>query len=128
MATPKLAVKTYKRLLHPITGVAPTRKRILEDISGVWLAMKIVCEKKGVYITGLAERSGGRFIKGSRKKEGRGGSRKKGVHYLAHQKRNAGMYADLKAIRAVERKMREVGSILSGEKFMDEIVHFDEEN
>ena len=68
MATPELAAKTYKRLLHPITGVAPTSKRILEDVSGVWLAMNIVCEQKGVYVPGLAERSGRRYIKGSEKK------------------------------------------------------------
>ena len=46
MSTPELAAQTYKRLLHPITGVAPSSKRILEDVSGVWLAMKIVYEKR----------------------------------------------------------------------------------
>ena len=128
MATPELAAETYKRLLHPITGVAPTSKRILEDVSGVWLAMNIVCEQKGVYVPGLAERSGRHFIRGSGQKEGRGGSRKKGVHSLAHQKRKVEMNANLKAIRAVERKMREVGSILSRQKFVDEIVHFDDKH
>ena len=38
------------------------------------------------------------------------------------------MNANLKAIRAVERKMREVGSILSRQKFVDEIVHFDDKH
>ena len=84
--------------------------------------------KKGVYVPGLAERIGCHFIKGPEQKEGRGGSRKKGVHSLAHQKRKAGMHADLNAIRAVEVKMREDGFILSGKKFMAEIIHFDNKN
>ena len=55
MATPELAAERYTRLLHPITGVALPSKRTLEDVSGVGLAMKIVCEQKGVYVPGLAE-------------------------------------------------------------------------
>ena len=53
MATPELAANSYKRILHPVTGVAPTSKRILEDISGVWLAMYIIHDAKGVLRTGV---------------------------------------------------------------------------
>ena len=127
MATPQLASQTYKRLLHPISGVTPTNKRIPEDVYGVWLAMKIVYLAKGVYVPGLAERSGCRFIEGPKQKESRGGPHKKGVHSLAHEKRKAGMHADLKAMRAVKVKMREDGSILSGEKFIAEIIQFEDD-
>ena len=58
IATPELAAELCTRLLHLITGVALTSKRILEDISGVLLATKIVCEKKGVYVPGLTEQNG----------------------------------------------------------------------
>ena len=90
--------------------------------------MKIVCEQKGVYVPGLAEQSGRRFIKNSGQKESRGGRHTKGMHGLAHEKRKAGMHADLKAMRLMERKMREDGSILSSNNFTDEIVVFDNEN
>ena len=89
--------------------------------------MYIVYVAKGVYVPGLAERSGRRFIKGPRQKESRGGPHKKGVHSLAHEKRKAGMHEDLKAMRAVEVKMREDGSILSGEKFIAEIIQFEDD-
>ena len=86
--------------------------------------MNIVCEAKGIYVPWLAERSDCRYLKGPKQKEGRGGPRKKGVHSLAREKRKAGMHEDLKAMRAVEMKMREDGSIQSGEKFISEIVQF----
>ena len=122
MATPKLAAEMYKRLLHPVTGVTPPSKRILEDVSGVWLAMEIVCKHKGAYVPGLAKQSGPLFIKNSKEKEGRGCPRTKGMHDLAHEKRKAGMHANFKAMRAVERKIREDGFILSGNNFMDEMI------
>ena len=56
------------------------------------------------------------------KKEGCGGPRKKGVRSLAHEKRKAGIHEDLKAVQTVEVKIREDGSILSGEKSVAEII------
>ena len=64
MATPELAANSYKRILHPVTGVAPISKRTLEDISGVWLAMYIIHDAQGVYVPGLAERSGRHYLPG----------------------------------------------------------------
>ena len=78
MATPKLAAEMYKRLLHPVTGVTPPSKRILEDVSGVWLAMEIVCKHKGAYVPGFAKQSGRRFIKNSEEKEWPWGPRYEG--------------------------------------------------
>ena len=100
--------------MDPIIGISPTSKRILEDVSGVWLAMYIVYEAKGVYVPGLGERSGHCYLKGPKQKEGCGGPRKKGIHSLAHEKRKVGMHDDLKAMRTVEMKMREGGSIQIG--------------
>ena len=52
--------------------MAPSSKRILEDIEGVFAAMDIVVNNKGAYVHGLAERTGRRFIK-MHKKENCGG-------------------------------------------------------
>ena len=73
MATPELASQAYKRLLDPMTGVAPTDKRIVQDITGVWMAMRIVYDAKGVYVHGLAERSGCRYIRVREPSNGHGG-------------------------------------------------------
>ncbi len=75
MATPALMSSAYHRVYDPVNGVSPSSKRILEDIYGVFVAMKIVVEKKGVYVQWLAEGTGRRFIK-SKKKMGHGGKRK----------------------------------------------------
>ena len=79
MATPELAINSYTRILHPVTGVAPTSKRILEDISGVWLAMYIIHDAKGIYVLGFAERSKQRSLRGPTINKIHGGPHKKNV-------------------------------------------------
>ena len=124
MATPELAANSYKHILHPVTGISPTSKRILEDISGIWLAMYIIHDAKGVYVPGLAKRSGWRYMWGPKINRIHGGPRTKNVRSLAYEKRKTGLHDDLKTIRAVERKMREDGRIMSGNNFIQEIVQF----
>ena len=54
MATPELASQAYKRLLDPVTDVDPMDRRIVQDIIGVWIAIRIVYNAKEVYIQRLA--------------------------------------------------------------------------
>ena len=50
LSTPKQATSAYFRVYDAITGVAPPSERILQDIDGMWKALEIVAEAKGVYI------------------------------------------------------------------------------
>ncbi|EJK60291.1 hypothetical protein THAOC_19380 [Thalassiosira oceanica] len=83
MATPRLCSENYRRVMDPdpYIGVAPSAKHIVQDFDGVWIAMKIICDAKGCYVPGLAERTGRRYIKSATR--GRhGGSRAKGDHEI----------------------------------------------
>ncbi|EJK60897.1 hypothetical protein THAOC_18686 [Thalassiosira oceanica] len=104
LATPKLGVATYLRIIdpRPFVGVSPTPKRIVQDIEGAWNAMMIVYQHKGVYVEGLATRTGHRHIK-SKEKKNWGGARVKGDHSIAHLKRSTRMHRDLQDMRSEER-------------------------
>ncbi|NCF93533.1 MAG: hypothetical protein GWQ05_21640 [Verrucomicrobiaceae bacterium] len=102
MTSPTEAENAYKRVLDPENGVAPSSKRIIEDIDGVWAAMKIVVKAKGAYVQGLAERTGRRFLK-SKKKMGHGGKREAldpEIAYLADAKK---MHPELRGMLAEAR-------------------------
>ena len=53
-ATPKELACTYRRVFHPKDGVAPTPKRIVQDIKKVIVAMKTIHEHRGAFVPGLA--------------------------------------------------------------------------
>jgi hypothetical protein len=54
MATPKEAARCYERICDPVTGVAPSSKRILEDVKRVINAFHVVFKHEGAYVEGLA--------------------------------------------------------------------------
>ena len=87
------------------------------------MVMRIVYDTKGVYVQGLAERSGRRYIRVREPSNGHGGPQKNGDHSIAHLKRTTLMHADLKEIRTDEIEMREAGSIMTDSPFLDEIVY-----
>lgn len=100
MATPRLCSENYRRVMDPdpYIGVAPSAKRIVQDFDGVWIAMKIICDAKGCYVPGLAERTGRRYIKSATR--GRhGGSRAKGDHEVFFWGKMKGLHKDLKEMR-----------------------------
>ena len=103
MATPELGSRTYRRILDPQSGVAPSAKRIVQDIAGVFRAMEIVQKARGVYVEGLAERTGRRY----QKNNGHGGPRKKGDHSIAYLKKTTLLHPDLREMRKEERAARE---------------------
>ena len=86
-----------------ITGVAPPSERILQDIDGVWKAFKILAEAKGVYVQGLAERTGRHYMK-SKMKMGYGGSRTAKDLSLTYLKKTTMMCPDLKALMKEARE------------------------
>jgi len=83
------------RILHPSTGCSPSPHRINEDIEGVWKSMEIVRQHRGVYVPGLAERTGRRYQKTQAVTEQRGGPRTKGDPSIAHMKQITTMHCDL---------------------------------
>ena len=107
MATPELGSRTYRRILDPQSGVAPSAKRIVQDIAGVFRAMEIVQKARGVYVEGLAERTGRRYQKTTTKINGHGGPRKKGDHSIAYLKKTTLLHPDLREMRKEERAARE---------------------
>ena len=62
LETPKLGARAYTRIFDPDTGVAPLPHRIIDDISGVVHALHIIKEHKGVFVSGLAIRTGQRYL------------------------------------------------------------------
>ncbi|EJK62102.1 hypothetical protein THAOC_17300, partial [Thalassiosira oceanica] len=104
LATPKLGVATYLRIIdpRPFVGVSPTPRRIVQDIEGAWNAMFVVYQHRGVYVEGLATRTGHRHIK-SKEKKNWGGARVKGDHSIAHLRRSTRMHRDLQDMRSEER-------------------------
>ena len=104
MATPKLGKEPYLRIVHPITGCSPSADRINQDIDGVWKAMEIVQQLKGVYVPGLAERTGWRYEKVQGVSDQWGGPWTKGDHSVAYMKQITTMHSDLGDMRKEERK------------------------
>ena len=103
LATPKLGKESYLRILHPCTGCSPSPERINEDIGGVWKAMDIVRQHRGVYVPGLAERTGRRYEM-VQEVDQRGGPRTKGDPSIAHLKKITSMHGDLRDMRKEERR------------------------
>ena len=54
LSTPKEGVSAYKRVFDPKDGVAPTSKRIVQDIHKVVNALAVIHREKGVFVPGLA--------------------------------------------------------------------------
>ena len=102
MATPQLASSSYRRVYDPESGVAPSSERILQDIEGAFLSMKIVAERKGVFVPGLAERSGRRFMK-SEQKMGHGGKREAVDPSIAYLKSITKMHPSLQELMSEAR-------------------------
>ena len=109
----------------PTKGVAPSSKRIVQDIEGVWKAMKIIYDKKGVYVPGLANRTGRRFFRNTTHSKIHGGPRQKGDHSIANLEKSTPLHGDLKGMREEERAMREAGKIMTVGAFL-EGAHLDD--
>ena len=77
LSTPKEGSRAYLQIYHPESGIAPTSKRIAQDIEGVQIAMEKICEAEGAFVPGLAARSGKRYIKDLSGKKS-GGARVRG--------------------------------------------------
>ena len=86
MTTPKVASRSLSRIFHPVTGVAPTSKRIVEDIDKTFECARITYTAGGVHVPGLASTTGHRKIKGNTGRAKVGGPRvKKACQFLAPQ-------------------------------------------
>ena len=82
-ATTKVMLSSYKRVYDPETGVCPSSKRIVQDITRCWGEhLDKICKEKGGAVPGLGTRVGRRSLEvGIRK---RGGKRVK-KPWKAHQ-------------------------------------------
>ena len=100
-------LSTFERLMDPdiYTGFVPSSKRILQDNEGVWQAMQVVCENKGVFVPDLAARTGCRYLK-SLVKHNRGGCRLNGDASILYWKNLSALHADLQSMRIEEMEMR----------------------
>ncbi|KAL7461345.1 hypothetical protein ACHAXS_001763 [Conticribra weissflogii] len=67
IATPRVGSSTYARIFDPITGVAPSSKRIVEDIHGVFNSCLKIHDAEGAFVDRLAN------CTGHRKRGGRNG-------------------------------------------------------
>ena len=106
MANPTEISKSYPCVFDPVAGVAPSSKRIIQDIDGVFDAIKIVAGKKGVYMQGLAEKAGRRYMK-SKQKMGHGGKREAedpSLRYLSDAKK---VHPSLRALMKDAREKEE---------------------
>ena len=64
-ASPAIMLKSYLRILDPVTGVCPSSKRIIQDITRCWGShIDIICEHGGAAVDGIGSRNGHRDIKG----------------------------------------------------------------
>jgi hypothetical protein len=77
MTTPKEALRCYKRILDPLTGVVPTSERILQDVNKAINALQVIFEAEGVDVPGLADgrTAGHRHTTTDAGKKPRGGKR-----------------------------------------------------
>ncbi len=60
LTTPKEGSRAYDRIFHPVTGVAPTSDRIIQDIDRVFTSKRKIFAAKGAHVPGLANRTGHR--------------------------------------------------------------------
>ena len=77
MTTPKEGSRAYNRIFDPVTGVAPTPSRIVEDIDRVFASKRVVFKARGAHVPGLANRSGHRKPPGRTGRNPWGGKRQK---------------------------------------------------
>ena len=76
--TPSRISKSYKRLVAPDdSGVVPSSKRIMHDITKIVDNLKQIYDAKGVIIQGLGDRKGKRFESASSVSSNYGGKRTK---------------------------------------------------
>ena len=57
IATPRVGSPTYARIFDPTTGVAPSSKRIVEDVHGVFNSCLKILYAEGAFVDGLANRT-----------------------------------------------------------------------
>lgn len=120
MATPTEGARAYHRILCPINGVAPSSKRIVQDIEGVFTAMGVVQANKGCYVHGLAERTGRRFITSDAHQQKRrewGGKRKRKDWSQLHLRTT--MHPDLLDMREEEKAIKK--QALSHETHLEDV-------
>jgi hypothetical protein len=79
LSTPKEGSRSYLRLYDPVNGIAPTSRRIIQDIEGVRAAMIKICDAEGAFVKGLADRAGKRHISCGSAKKKSGGKRVRGT-------------------------------------------------
>ena len=64
-SSPSIMLKSYLRILDPVTGVCPSSKRIIQDITRCWGDhIDIICAHGGAAVDGIGSRNGHRDIKG----------------------------------------------------------------
>lgn len=63
LSTPKRASYAYRRILHPLTGTAPSSERILHDVRLVFPNLLNVHEAKGKKDTTLVKNQGNRWVR-----------------------------------------------------------------
>ena len=64
-SSPSIMLKSYLRILDPVTGVCPSSERIIQDITRCWgKHIDIICEHRGRAVDGIGSRNGHRKIKG----------------------------------------------------------------
>ena len=67
-ASYKVMLNSYLRVLDPVTGVCPSSKRIVQDITRCWGEhLDKICETKGGAVKDLGNRVGKRKLEGLKK-------------------------------------------------------------
>ena len=68
----KVMLSSYLRVLDPVTGVCPSSKRIVQDITRCWGEhLDKICEKGGAAVKNLGNRVGKRKLEGLKKRGGK---------------------------------------------------------
>ena len=68
----KVMCESYLRVLHPVRGVCPSSKRIVEDITKCWGEhLDRICEARGGAVEELGNRVGKRKLEGVKKRGGK---------------------------------------------------------
>ena len=82
LETWKIDACAYTKIFDPDTGVAPLPHQIINDISSVVHTLHIIKEHKGVFVPGLAIRTGRRYLRNPEGSDQQGGKRTKKIYIM----------------------------------------------
>jgi hypothetical protein len=108
LSCPNRGRSAYLRIWDPsVNGIGPSSARIIQDTKKVVDALRMIKEKKGAFVDGLAQRPGKRNIISSVPSKVRGGKREKKIITNASFADRTDFHSDLKKIlkEAVDKQL-----------------------